>query len=58
MATIPFVIYGLFRYLYLTHKKGMGEAPEAVLIEDKPLVINVLLWALVAVIVLQMGGRS
>ena len=55
MATIPFVIYGLFRYLYLTHKKGMGEAPEAVLVEDKPLMINVLLWALVAVIVLQMG---
>ncbi|WP_309698024.1 decaprenyl-phosphate phosphoribosyltransferase [Armatimonas sp.] len=53
MATIPFVLYGLFRYLYLTHKKGMGEAPEAVLVEDKPLVINVLLWALVAMIVLR-----
>ena len=53
MATIPFVIYGLFRYLYLSHKKGMGEAPEAALVEDKPLMINVLLWALVAAIVLR-----
>ena len=57
MATIPFVLYGLFRYLYLTHKKGMGEAPEAVLVEDKPLIINVLLWALVAVIALQIGTK-
>ncbi len=55
MATIPFVIYGLFRYLYLTHKKGMGEAPEAVLVEDRPLIVNILLWALVAVIALRIG---
>lgn len=54
MATIPFVIYGLFRYLYLSHKKGMGEAPEAVLIEDRALVVNIVLWALVAVIVLRL----
>jgi 4-hydroxybenzoate polyprenyltransferase len=54
MATIPFVIYGLFRYLYLSHKKGMGEAPEAALLEDRALLVNVLLWALVAVIVLRL----
>jgi 4-hydroxybenzoate polyprenyltransferase len=54
MATIPFVIYGLFRYLYLSHKKGMGEAPEAALVEDKALLINVLLWALVALIALRL----
>ncbi|WP_184192339.1 decaprenyl-phosphate phosphoribosyltransferase [Armatimonas rosea] len=54
MATIPFVIYGLFRYLYLSHKKGMGEAPEATLVEDKALLVNILLWALVALIVLRL----
>ena len=50
MATIPFVLYGLFRYLYLSHRKGMGEAPEAVLVEDKPLLINILLYVLAALL--------
>jgi 4-hydroxybenzoate polyprenyltransferase len=49
MATAPFVLYGLFRYLYLAHQKGMGEAPEAALLEDRPLLVNLLLW-IVAVI--------
>ena len=46
MATIPFVLYGIFRYLYLIHRKSMGESPDEVLIKDKPLLINILLWAL------------
>ncbi|MES2464778.1 MAG: decaprenyl-phosphate phosphoribosyltransferase [Armatimonadota bacterium] len=50
MATIPFVLYGLFRYLYLSHSKGMGEAPETVLIEDKPLLINIVLYLITAII--------
>lgn len=54
MATIPFVIYGLFRYLYLSHKKGIGEAPEAALVEDRALLLNVVLWALVAIVVLRL----
>lgn len=45
MATIPFVLYGIFRYLYLIHRKSMGESPDEVLIKDKPLLINILLWA-------------
>lgn len=53
MATIPFVLYGIFRYLYLSHKKGMGEAPETALAEDKPMIINILMWALVALIALR-----
>jgi 4-hydroxybenzoate polyprenyltransferase len=57
MATIPFVIYGLFRYLYLSHRKGMGEAPETVLLEDRPLLINILLWVLTAVLVMLSGHR-
>lgn len=55
MATIPFVIYGIFRYLYLSHRKGMGEAPETALAEDKPMIINILLWALVAVAALRIN---
>jgi 4-hydroxybenzoate polyprenyltransferase len=44
MATSPFVLYGLFRYLYLVHQKGMGEAPEVILLRDKPLLVNLALW--------------
>lgn len=57
MATIPFVIYGLFRYLYLTHRKNLGEAPDAVLLEDKPLLVNILLWVATILIVMQIGRQ-
>jgi len=46
MLTVPFVIYGLFRYLYLIHVKGYGGAPEEAVLRDRPLQIVVLLWAL------------
>jgi hypothetical protein len=44
MATAPFVLYGLFRYLLLAHQQNKGEAPEAVLLEDRPLQVCLLLW--------------
>jgi len=44
MLTIPFVAYGVLRYLYLIHVKGVGEAPEEILMKDKPLMINIVLW--------------
>lgn len=44
MLTIPFVAYGLFRYLYLMHVKGSGEAPEETLLADRPLRLNIILW--------------
>jgi 4-hydroxybenzoate polyprenyltransferase len=44
MLTIPFVAYGVLRYLYLIHVKGVGESPEEILIRDKPLLINIFLW--------------
>jgi len=44
MLTIPFVAYGVLRYLYLIHVKGVGEAPEEILIKDRPLLLNILLW--------------
>lgn len=42
--TIPFVIYGIFRYLYLVHQKEEGGSPSKVLISDKPLLFNIMLW--------------
>lgn len=43
--TIPFVVYGLFRYLYLVHRHAEGGDPGSTLLKDAPLAINVLLWA-------------
>jgi 4-hydroxybenzoate polyprenyltransferase len=44
MLTIPFVLYGIFRYLYLVFQKNEGSSPEEVLIRDKPLLVCVILW--------------
>ena len=55
MLTIPFVIYGIFRYLFLIHVKGEGGAPEDLLLEDWPLLGTVALWALSAVFVLYLS---
>ena len=52
MLTIPFVAYGLFRYLYLMHVKGRGEAPEEVLLTDRPLRLNIVLWLATGAMVL------
>lgn len=42
--TVPFVLYGIFRYLYILNMKGEGGNPSRVLIQDKPLLVNVALW--------------
>lgn len=52
MLTIPFVIYGLFRYLYLVRIKEFGGAPEEILLTDRPMQATVLLWSLTVVIML------
>ncbi len=52
MLTIPFVIYGLFRYLYLVHVHGEGGAPDELVLRDIPLFLTLALWALAVVIVL------
>ena len=43
--TIPFVIYGIFRYLYLVHGKEQGGSPGDTLLADRPLLVAVALWA-------------
>lgn len=45
MATIPFVLYGVFRYLLLLHRRELGEEPENVLLTDVPLLATVAAWA-------------
>ncbi len=46
--TTPFVIYGMFRYLYLLHKKNLGESPEQIVTKDLSLIINIFLWFIVS----------
>ena len=43
--TIPFVLYGIFRYLYLVHQKHGGGSPTGMLVTDRPLLVCVALWA-------------
>ena len=43
--TLPFVLYGIFRYLYLVHQKSKGGSPTDVLLTDRPLLLAVALWA-------------
>ncbi len=50
--TAPFVIYGIFRYLYLVHRKSQGGSPEALILKDKPLFIALILWITVSAIIL------
>jgi len=50
--SIPFVIYGIYRYLYLIHQKNMGGNPTRELVSDLPLLINALLWALLVVLII------
>jgi 4-hydroxybenzoate polyprenyltransferase len=52
MLTIPFVVYGIFRYQYLIHVKAEGGAPEMLLYTDLPLLFDVALWGLAAVLIL------
>jgi len=50
--TIPLVVYGIFRYLYLIHKKDRGGSPTMVLITDFPILLTVVLWMLTSVLIL------
>jgi 4-hydroxybenzoate polyprenyltransferase len=50
--TIPFVLYGIFRYLYLVHRREQGGSPTEILVTDRPLLVDVALWALAVVLIL------
>ena len=55
MLTIPFVIYALFRYIYLIHVVGITQAPDEVVLTDRPLQVSFLLWGLTAMAILYFG---
>ena len=50
--TTPFVIYGIFRYLYLLHQKNLGESPTQIVTKDIPIIINSLLWLIVCAVII------
>lgn len=55
MLTIPFVLYGFFRYLYLVHQRSGGGSPEEALIGDPPVLVSAILWLLTAVTILYLS---
>ena len=56
MLTVPFVVYALFRYLYLVHRRDLGGAPEVLLVTDPPLLGCLAGWGLTSVAVLYLVG--
>lgn len=52
MLTIPFVLYAIFRYLYLIHVRSEGGAPEEILLRDKPLQITLVLYGIMVIVAL------
>jgi 4-hydroxybenzoate polyprenyltransferase len=57
MLTVPFVLYAIFRYLYLIHVQGEGGAPEEILLNDRPFLASVTLWGVLVVILLYLLPR-
>jgi 4-hydroxybenzoate polyprenyltransferase len=55
MLTIPFVVFGLFRYLYILNSTDKGENPEIIMVKDKPLILGIAFWGLTSVILLALG---
>src|SRR6266446_5500644 len=56
-ATLPFVLYGIFRYLYLLYRRQLGGNPSELFLNDRALLLNTLLWML-AVAVIIYGPRA
>ncbi len=50
--TVPFVLYGIFRYLYLVYQKEEGGKPTEVIFTDKPMFINIILWIVTSVMLI------
>jgi hypothetical protein len=52
MLTIPFVIYAIFRYLYLVYRRNSGGSPEEILLGDLPFLLNLVFWGISVVAIL------
>jgi 4-hydroxybenzoate polyprenyltransferase len=55
LTTLPFVLFGIFRYLYLVYDKGQGEAPEMVLFTDRAILVCLILWGACLVFIYMPG---
>ena len=53
--TIPFVLFGILRYLYLVYKHNLGGSPELILLRDVPLIADIVLWVVAVLFVLSFG---
>jgi len=51
--TVPIVIYGIFRYLYIVYKKTEAGAPEAAVVKDRPLLFTILIWVIAVLIIIR-----
>lgn len=51
MLTIPFVLYGIFRYLHLIKMRDQGGEPEEILLKDRPIQVTVVLWATSVIVI-------
>lgn len=56
--TIPFVLFGIFRYLYLVHRENLGGNPEMILLRDLPMIADLVLWVLAVFLILYMGSHG
>ena len=50
--TVPFPLYGIFRYLYLVHQRAGGGNPSETLFEDRPILACVALWGVAVILIL------
>ncbi len=50
--TTPFVIYGIFRYMYLMHQKNLGESPTSIVTKDIPIILDVLFWFIFSLLII------
>ncbi len=57
LATVPYVLYGIFRYMYLVHRHDAGGNPEEVLLRDRPLQVTVALWVVTAMAILSVSRQ-
>ena len=55
LGTVPFVLYGIFRYMYLVHRHDAGGSPEDILLTDRPLQVTVALWVATAMVILTLS---
>ena len=56
-ATLPFVLYGIFRYLYLLYRRQLGGNPSELFLNDRALIVNTILWIVAVVAIIYGAGR-